>query len=121
MQIKHFRGSYSVEFVSPDALFAGLEPEKLRVITDENVVKAVTIPPHIQTLVLPAGEQSKQFGTYRRVVSWLTETRTSRSHKVVALGGGVIGDLAGFAAATYMSGINLVMVPTSLFAMVDSS
>jgi len=69
----------------------------------------------------PAGEQSKNLQTYSDLLSFAAENELSRSDVFIALGGGVTGDLVGFAAATYMRGINLVQIPTSLLAMVDSS
>jgi len=67
------------------------------------------------------GESSKNIETYARVINFLAENRLTRKDAVIALGGGVVGDLAGFAAATYLRGVNLVQVPTSLLACVDSS
>lgn len=69
----------------------------------------------------PAGEASKNAATYLALVGFLAEHAFTRTDVVVALGGGVIGDLAGFAAATYLRGIALVQLPTTLLAMVDSS
>lgn len=69
----------------------------------------------------PAGEQEKTLETYAQVIRTLAAEKMSRSDLVLALGGGVTGDLAGFAAATYMRGIDLVQIPTTLLAMVDSS
>ncbi len=71
--------------------------------------------------VFPAGERSKNVNTYIKVINFLAENRLTRTDTVVALGGGVVGDLAGFAAATYLRGINLVQIPTTLLACVDSS
>ena len=73
------------------------------------------------TLVLPHGEPTKSFQTLSEVYSAMLEAHISRSDLVIALGGGVIGDLAGFAAATYLRGIKLIQIPTSLLAQVDSS
>ena len=73
------------------------------------------------TLVLPHGEPTKSFQSLPRIYSALLEAKLSRSDLVIALGGGVIGDLAGFAAASYLRGISLVQIPTSLLAQVDSS
>jgi 3-dehydroquinate synthase len=70
---------------------------------------------------IPAGEASKTLETVRGVYDWLLEQHAERSSAVVALGGGVVGDLTGFAAATYLRGVPLVQVPTSLLAMVDAS
>ena len=73
------------------------------------------------TLVLPHGEPTKSFQSLPRIYSALLEAKLSRSDLIIALGGGVIGDLAGFAAASYLRGISLVQIPTSLLAQVDSS
>ena len=69
----------------------------------------------------PAGEQSKQLSTVEGFYRALVENHFTRSDFVVALGGGVTGDMAGFAAATFLRGIDFVQVPTSLLAQVDSS
>jgi 3-dehydroquinate synthase len=69
----------------------------------------------------PAGEGSKSLATVSRVYDWLLESHAERSSPVVALGGGVVGDMAGFAAATYLRGVPFVQAPTSLLAMVDAS
>ena len=71
--------------------------------------------------VIPHGEPSKAFETLPGVYSSLLEAKISRSDLVIALGGGVIGDLAGFAASSYLRGVRLVQIPTSLLAQVDSS
>lgn len=75
----------------------------------------------VSTLVLPAGEPTKCLASLGRVLEAAAEAGLTRRSTIVALGGGVIGDLAGFAAATYMRGCNLVQLATSLLAMVDSS
>jgi 3-dehydroquinate synthase len=67
------------------------------------------------------GETSKSLDNYSRALSYLAQHRVPRSGVVFSIGGGVIGDLAGFVAATYLRGINFVQVPTTLLAMVDSS
>ncbi|MBS7263097.1 MAG: 3-dehydroquinate synthase [Eubacteriales bacterium] len=71
--------------------------------------------------VLLPGEASKSFESYNKVIGVLTEQEFSRQDVVVSLGGGVVGDVAGFAASTYMRGIGLFQVPTTLLAMVDAS
>ncbi len=75
----------------------------------------------VTTAAVPTGEQVKSFESYQKLVSVLAENRFTREDIIVAFGGGVIGDLAGFAAATYMRGCALVHIPTSLLAMIDSS
>jgi len=72
-------------------------------------------------IVLPAGEEAKSLDTTARVLDALAAMGASRDCTVVALGGGVVGDLAGFAAATWMRGVDFVQMPTTLLAMVDSS
>ena len=69
----------------------------------------------------PAGEGSKNLATAAVLYEWLAERRAERRDAIVAVGGGVVGDLAGYAAATFLRGIRVVQVPTSLTAMVDSS
>ena len=73
------------------------------------------------SFVFPAGEESKNGATYLELLNFLAESRLTRCDIIVALGGGVVGDLAGFAAATFLRGIRFVQVPTTLLAAVDSS
>lgn len=71
--------------------------------------------------VFSAGEQSKTADTYLQILNFLAQEKITRSDLIIALGGGVVGDMAGFVAATYLRGIAYVQVPTTLLAMVDSS
>ena len=71
--------------------------------------------------ILEPGEQNKNIGHYAEILAFLAENRLTREDCLVALGGGVTGDMAGFAAATYLRGISYVQIPTTLLAMVDSS
>ena len=75
----------------------------------------------VDSTVIPAGESSKNLENYGNILRLLAEKHLTRTDTVVALGGGVVGDLAGFAAATYLRGLRFVQVPTTLLAMVDSS
>ena len=75
----------------------------------------------VERIVFPAGEKSKTLETYGELLRGFAALGLTRTDVAVALGGGVVGDLAGFAAATYMRGIQIVQVPTTLLAMVDSS
>lgn len=117
--VVHSRGSYPV-------LVAGLAELRLSpqdvLLTDSNVVRVLSaqVPP-AKVLVVPAGERSKSSYSYVRALEFLASHSVRRDGRVVAVGGGVVGDLAGFVAATYMRGIRLLQVPTSLLAMVDSS
>jgi 3-dehydroquinate synthase len=75
----------------------------------------------MQALVLPPGEATKGWAQLSRTVEWLLAAQVERGDVVVALGGGVIGDLAGFAAAILRRGVRYVQIPTTLLAQVDSS
>jgi 3-dehydroquinate synthase len=75
----------------------------------------------VDEIVVPEGEAHKSWATLERVLTQLVEMRAERSTHVVALGGGVVGDIAGFAAAIYQRGVPFVQVPTTLLAQVDSS
>jgi 3-dehydroquinate synthase len=74
-----------------------------------------------EAFAIPAGEASKRLDVAATVYDWLVARRAERGHAIVALGGGVVGDLAGFVAATYLRGMPLVMAPTSVLSMVDAS
>ncbi|TVP90316.1 3-dehydroquinate synthase [Alkalibacterium sp.] len=84
-----------------------------RKLTDEGFV--------VSMIVLEPGEQTKTFSVMSTVYSQLIEAGLTRSDVIVALGGGVVGDIAGFAAASYLRGVSFVQIPTSLLAQVDSS
>jgi 3-dehydroquinate synthase len=107
-----------------------LRRKKVAIITDENVaalhletLKAGLAKDGIEAtaLVLPAGESTKSWKYLEKSVEWLLAERIERDDVVIAFGGGVIGDLAGFAAATLRRGVRFVQIPTSLLAQVDSS
>ena len=75
----------------------------------------------VERIVFPAGENSKTLETYAELVRGFAALELTRTDVAIALGGGVVGDLTGFAAATYMRGIDFIQVPTTILAMVDSS
>lgn len=107
-----------------------LRRPRVAVVSDENVAAL-----HLETLraglaaggvemvslVLPAGESTKSWPHFTRTVEWLLEQKVERGDIVVAFGGGVIGDLVGFAASVLRRGVRFVQIPTSLLAQVDSS
>ena len=76
--------------------------------------------PHCQ-YIFPAGEESKNGENYLAILNFLANNQITRSDLIVALGGGVVGDITGFAAATFLRGVSFVQIPTTLLAMVDSS
>ena len=75
----------------------------------------------VHLVTFPPGEASKTLATCTTIYEWLAERRVERGDTIVAVGGGVCGDMAGFVAATYARGVRLVQVPTTLLAMVDAS
>jgi len=76
---------------------------------------------HVDCIRLPDGEQPKTLGSLELIIDALLSAKHNRSTTIIALGGGVIGDIAGFAAATYQRGVDYIQVPTTLLAQVDSS
>lgn len=105
-----------------------IKGSKIAIITDKSVgklylkqVEEIFIDSEVYTYTVDGGEDSKSLDCYFSALQFLAENGFKRNDTVIALGGGVIGDLAGFTASTYMRGINLIMLPTSLLAMVDSS
>ena len=113
-------GQRTKEYISPSCAY---------IITDEGVseharkaqisMERSGIPSHIY--VVPPGESSKTLETVQQIYSWLAKRKAERRHLIVAVGGGVIGDMAGFVAATYLRGMPFVQVPTTLLAMMDAS
>jgi 3-dehydroquinate synthase len=96
------------------------------IVTDENVAKfhldtVQQIIPNAKSIIVPAGEEHKNLETVSHLWKSFLENGLDRKSTVIALGGGVIGDMTGFAAATYMRGINWIAVPTTLLSMVDAS
>ncbi len=103
---------------------------KVAVISDSNIS-----PLYMQTVLealidkgfdaisytFPAGENSKNGATYLDILDFLAQNKLTRSDLLIALGGGVVGDMTGFVAATYLRGISFIQIPTTLLAMVDSS
>lgn len=99
---------------------------KVLIVTDSGVPEsyAMTVASQCEeavVFVLEQGEGSKNIDTYTGILKSLTENTFTRSDCIVAVGGGVVGDLAGFAAATYMRGIDFYNIPTTLLAQVDSA
>lgn len=86
-----------------------------------HAIKSSHKPLHIESLILPDGEEYKNLATLNLIFDKLLNLRFDRSCTLVALGGGVIGDITGFAAASYQRGVNFIQIPTTLLAQVDSS
>lgn len=108
----------------------GLQDRKICIVTDSHVtplyhdaVRSVLkeVSSEIFSFVFEAGEQNKNLNTVQELYKTLIENEMDRKGLLVALGGGVVGDLTGFGAATYLRGIDFIQVPTTLLAQVDSS
>lgn len=102
------------------------EYKNIIVITDSNVDHFIDNSFNLKNhkpykYVIEAEEKSKNIETYYKIIRYLTSIKADRHDLIIALGGGVVGDLAGFVASTYMRGIDYIQIPTSLLAMVDSS
>lgn len=107
-----------------------LENKKIAIITDSNVGKLYaseikdllsTVCKNVFTFTFQAGEEHKTLETVKDAYQFLIEHQFDRKDLLVALGGGVVGDLCGFTAATYLRGVNFIQIPTTLLAQVDSS
>ena len=106
-----------------------IDPGAAYVITDNLVhrharkvqmsMEAAGVPSHI--FVMEAGERHKSLDTLTHIYRWLAERKAERGHLIVAVGGGVVGDVAGYAAATYLRGMPVVQAPTTLVAMMDAA
>lgn len=115
----------------PGHFEALLKRRRAVIVTNETVaplyldtLKQTLGPVHdgpVEALILPDGEQYKNVDTLNRIYTFLLERRLDRSAMIIALGGGVIGDITGFAAATYLRGVDFIQVPTTLLSQVDSS
>jgi 3-dehydroquinate synthase len=94
---------------------------RLAIIADDQVARTITLPIDAPVVTFPAGEPNKTRDTWARLTDELLARGFGRDTALIALGGGVTGDMAGFVAATYLRGIPCIQVPTSLLAMVDAS
>lgn len=111
-----------------DLLQPAIHGRQVMIVTNETIAplyleaaRAGLAGYDVQTVILPDGEQYKTLDTLNRIFDALLEHRFNRKCTLVALGGGVIGDLAGFAAASYQRGVDFIQIPTTLLAQVDSS
>ncbi|MCA9954648.1 MAG: 3-dehydroquinate synthase [Anaerolineales bacterium] len=126
LPVTHPTGQYDV-LVGADLLPQLAELAHIRgpiaLITDSHVgpLHAGRLGDVACTVTIPAGEQHKTLATVQTIYDQLLAAGIDRQATVVALGGGVVGDVAGFVAATYMRGVDFVQCPTSLLAMVDAS
>ncbi|MBS1708885.1 MAG: 3-dehydroquinate synthase [Armatimonadetes bacterium] len=122
MTIRHSAGSYEIHFGGIVESLIDLGPRDF-LVTDTMVAAHYGPFPldDDRVAVVPSGESSKSIEAYSQLLSRAAQSKLRRDGRIVALGGGVVGDLAGFLAATYMRGVSFLQVPTTLLAMVDSS
>lgn len=122
--------SHSFEDLSQELQDLGVENRKICIYTDSNVEKLYAkqmqelLEPICRKVILfsfPAGEEHKTLDTIKEAYKTLIEAGFDRKDLILALGGGVVGDMAGYTAATYLRGIDFVQVPTTLLAQCDSS
>ena len=101
---------------------AGLTPPFL-LVSQNRILKAIGAAKSrdFVTAIIPDGERAKTLATVNRLIDLMVKKNFSRESTVVAVGGGVVGDVAGFVASIYLRGVNVVQVPTTLLAQVDSS
>lgn len=101
--------------------------DKILIVTDENISAlylnevAELFSGKVYTVTIPAGENGKNLDNYKRIIEFLYEKDFSRKDYVVALGGGVVGDLSGFVASTFKRGLRFYQIPTTIIGMIDSS
>ena len=128
IKIKSEEKSYPILIENEDIsslrekIFSGLE-SYLVVISakvEKLYGKELNIPKN-RKFILKDGEKEKNFGNYKKILERALKLKLTRKSTIVAIGGGVVGDLAGFVASTYMRGIDFIQVPTTLLACVDSS
>ena len=114
----------------PQALQETGLPRRVFLITDSAVGQLYALPVQQnltqagfdpQVFTIPAGEASKSLSWFEQIMDWLVSLRAEQQEAIIALGGGVVGDLAGFVAASYRRGVPLMQVPTTLLAQVDSA
>lgn len=108
----------------------GFSARKLCIVTDSNVERLYLdevrrrlspVFSQVKVFVFPAGEEHKNLDTVKQLYTFLIQNQFDRKDLLAALGGGVVGDLCGFAAATYLRGVSFIQIPTTLLAQVDSS
>jgi shikimate kinase/3-dehydroquinate synthase len=117
------------ERVDPATLRAALgDPARLAILTDTAVARhwlapilAIVGAGRTETIAIPPGEAQKSFASYERICHQLVAAGLDRSSVIVALGGGVVGDLAGFVAATLYRGVPVIQLPTTIVAMTDAA
>jgi 3-dehydroquinate synthase len=128
----HYPGAekeYNIDFIPGfadlwDALQSKINGRKVLFVTDANIAEKspfIQVLPKSHVLVLAPGEKTKSFASIEKIIYRCLDEQLDRDSLLIAVGGGVIGDITGFAASIFLRGIAYIQVPTTLLAMVDSS
>ena len=110
--LKDRKFSGTIFLISDESVL--VHARKIQILLESNGVK-------FHTFRIPSGERSKNLDLVKSIYAWLAELNAERSDMILAVGGGVVGDISGFVAATYLRGIKFAQIPTTLLAMTDSS
>ena len=118
-----------IDLLSMKSLFVDqIQGRQVMIVTNKTIaplyldkLKSILDGFNVQTVILPDGEKFKKLETLNKVFDALLEAKFDRTSTLIALGGGVIGDITGFAAASYQRGVGFIQVPTTLLSQVDSS
>jgi len=133
IHVQHQHHSYPIYigndlFNHPDYLLPHLSGNKVMIVTNDtiaalylNAIRNLLKGIHVEVCILPDGEAYKDEASWRRILDSLVACECHRDATLIALGGGVVGDITGFAAACYYRGIAFIQIPTTLLAQVDSS
>lgn len=133
MRINILKNNYYIDIVNSEdnklrSYLDSFPKSKFLLLSDDNVYRIyedrigkILDGLDFEVFIIDNGEHSKSLENYTLINQFLLEKNFTRSDKIIAFGGGVVGDLGGFVASTYLRGIDLISIPTSLLAMVDSS
>lgn len=133
MRINILKNNYYIDIVNNEdnklrSYLASFPKSRFLLLSDDNVyriykdrIRKILDGLGFEVFIIEQGEHSKSIENYTKINKFLLEKNFTRSDKIIAFGGGVVGDLGGFVASTYLRGIDLISIPTSLLAMVDSS
>lgn len=115
-------GEFLLKAIGNNAKIALVTDDTVNALYADTVINSLEgVGYKVVKFVFLHGEESKNLDTYGKILTFLAENQLTRTDALVALGGGVVGDMAGFAAATYLRGIKYVQIPTTLLSQIDSS
>lgn len=129
LNLKHLNGEYNIKiekgiFKKIQSILDKFRYGKCIIITDKNIYKLYDkeiIKLKTEVIVIEPGEKSKSISVYEKTIEKIIKSNFSRDDIILSIGGGVVGDLAGFIAATILRGVRFIQIPTTLLSQVDSS